>query len=495
MGTLEMVGTIPMSAGLSFMTLACATDGTFYAATYSDYNSRLYKFVLTDEGFTVTPFPKTTGMKVAFLQSMTYDHNTGKLYHANYGAKTYYTTFISYDLTTGEATVLDELYQAELCGLFIPRKSGSMFGPSEKVQEISLSQESLDLIKGSSATLEVSAKPWTVVNRDCTWTSSDETVAKVENGVVKAVGAGTCTIKAASVLDPSVTDTCTVTVKEVDHDLSAVIWDADSQSWFSTFNTKTIPNYKKLTEQASRQQIMAAATDTAGITYAASYEEKDGNLYSTLYQVGKDYSLTKIGDSEVGYTDMTFAEKLNGGTMLATCGKSIVTVDTATGAYTAGWNLSTLFSANLVGITYLNTVNDTTNGVTDNCLVLDADGKVWAMGFYGDGDNLHCTLPQLVADLGIEASRAFFCSIATDGAYLYATILNGSQSELAVLDLKTGAAADLGSFNADVWPVVGLRTDRVTIVTSASTSSAMESTDSLPALQEAQIEALSVTAR
>ena len=434
-------------------------------------------------------------MKVAFLQSMTYDHNTGKLYHANYGAKTYYTTFISYDLTTGEATVLDELYQAELCGLFIPRKSGSMFGPSEKVQEISLSQESLDLIKGSSATLEVSAKPWTVVNRDCTWTSSDETVAKVENGVVKAVGAGTCTIKAASVLDPSVTDTCTVTVKEVDHDLSAVIWDADSQSWFSTFNTKTIPNYKKLTEQASRQQIMAASTDTAGITYAASYEEKDGNLYSTLYQVGKDYSLTKIGDSEVAYTDMTFAEKLNGGTMLATCGKSIVTVDTATGAYTAGWNLSTLFSANLVGITYLNTVNDTTNGVTDNCLVLDADGKVWAMGFYGDGDNLHCTLPQLVADLGITASRAFFCSIATDGAYLYATILNGSQSELAVLDLKTGAAADLGSFNADVWPVVGLRTDRVTIVTSASTSSAMESTDSLPALQEAQIEALPVTAR
>ena len=95
------------------------------------------------------------------------------------------------------------------------------------------------------------------------------------------------------------------------------------------------------------------------------------------------------------------------------------------------------------------------------------------MGFYGDGDNLHCTLPQLVADLGITASKAFFCSIATDGAYLYATILNGSQSELAVLDLKAGAAADLGSFNADVWPVVGLRTDRVTIVPSASAASAM----------------------
>ena len=61
MGTLEMVGTIPMSAGLSFMTLACATDGTFYAATYSDYNSRLYKFVLTDEGLHGHAVPEDDG--------------------------------------------------------------------------------------------------------------------------------------------------------------------------------------------------------------------------------------------------------------------------------------------------------------------------------------------------------------------------------------------------------------------------------------------------
>ena len=29
--------------------------------------------------------PSTTGVSTVFIQSMAYDHNTGKLYHANYG--------------------------------------------------------------------------------------------------------------------------------------------------------------------------------------------------------------------------------------------------------------------------------------------------------------------------------------------------------------------------------------------------------------------------
>lgn len=459
MGTLEMAGTVPLSAGLSFMTLACSTDGTFYAATYSDYNSRLYSFTLDEEGFHVTPSPKTTGMKVAFLQSMAFDHNTGKLYHANYGAKTYYTTLVTYDLKTGLATVVDELYMAELCGMFIPKKSGSTFGPSEEIQEISLNRASIDLIKGSSATLEVSAKPWTVVNRECTWRSSNEAVATVKDGEIKAVGAGTCTVTAASVLNPKVTAECTVTVKEVDATLESVIWDGDSNAWFSTFNTKTIPNFTKLTQEASKQQIMAAANG-ADATYAASYVEQDGSLSSGLYLVGKDYGLEKIGDSRLAYTDMTWVGGLNGGSLLATSGKAIAIVDTSTGDYTAAWNLSTLFGgANLVGITYMNTVNDTVNGLTDLCLVLDANGKLWKMGFYAADSGPMCTLPEQVADLGrTTGGYGYFSSLATDGTYAYCTMWSGQQSNMIVLDLQSGAVADLGDFGPATWPVVGLRT-------------------------------------
>ena len=46
-----------------------------------------------------------------------------------------------------------------------------------------------------------------------TWTSSDESVATVENGVVTGVSIGTVTITATSINCPSVSATCTVTIK------------------------------------------------------------------------------------------------------------------------------------------------------------------------------------------------------------------------------------------------------------------------------------------
>lgn len=482
MGTLTMEGVIPLSAGLRLMTLACSTEGTFYSATVSDYNSRLYSFTITEDGFKLTPAPKTTGMALSFIQSMAYDHNTGVLYHANYGAKNYYTTLVTYDLDTGEATVVDELYMAELCGMFIPRRSDSTFGPSKEVQEISLSQKDVTLIKGGKTALEVSAKPWTVVNRECTWSSSDEKIARVENGEITAVSAGTCTITAASVLNPAVTAQCTVTVNEVNATLDAVIWDADSQVWFGRFNTKSLSDYTKLSQEASKQKLMAMTSNGKGDTFAASYEEGENNsLHSSLYTVSKDYSLTKIGTAQVAYTDMTWAPELDGGTLLATYGKYIVVVDTTTGDYSAAWNLATVVgSANLVGITYLDTVNDTVTGVTDRCLMLDGAGGVWQIGFYANDGKLMCTIPEKLANLGYTTGgQAYFSSITTDGVYLYCSMCDGSQTDLVVYDLKTGASAGLGNFGTSVWPVVGLEVARTASPT--VTASGMDQKASLPA--------------
>ncbi len=97
------------------------------------------------------------------------------------------------------------------------------------------------MLQGGTFTLEVSAKPWTVVNRACTWVSSDEKVATVQDGVITATGTGTCTIAAASVLNPQAVATCTVTVTALETELTGLVWDADSQVWFSSFRTDTIP--------------------------------------------------------------------------------------------------------------------------------------------------------------------------------------------------------------------------------------------------------------
>ena len=66
------------------------------------------------------------------------------------------------------------------------------------VQSISLNNTSLKLEKGQTDTLKVTYSPSnTTDNKDITWTSSDETIATVKNGIVTAVSDGTATITAA----------------------------------------------------------------------------------------------------------------------------------------------------------------------------------------------------------------------------------------------------------------------------------------------------------
>lgn len=66
------------------------------------------------------------------------------------------------------------------------------------LQSISLNNTSLQLEKGQTDTLKVTYSPSnTTDNKDITWTSSDETIATVKNGLVTAVSDGTATITAA----------------------------------------------------------------------------------------------------------------------------------------------------------------------------------------------------------------------------------------------------------------------------------------------------------
>ena len=69
--------------------------------------------------------PSTTGVSTVFIQSMAYDHNTGKLYHANYrlqrGRQRHVGRLLTYDLETGKPTVVGDFGTHELAGLFIPK--------------------------------------------------------------------------------------------------------------------------------------------------------------------------------------------------------------------------------------------------------------------------------------------------------------------------------------------------------------------------------------
>ncbi len=88
------------------------------------------------------------------------------------------------------------------------------------VESIRLNSTSLDLTEGENATLRVTFTPSAATDKTITWSTSDATVATVENGVVTAVKAGNATITATSANGK--TATCVVTVEAKDVPVSAI---------------------------------------------------------------------------------------------------------------------------------------------------------------------------------------------------------------------------------------------------------------------------------
>ncbi len=87
------------------------------------------------------------------------------------------------------------------------------------VTSVSLNKSTLSLVEGETEALVATINPSNATNKNITWKSSNTAVATAENGVVKAIKAGTTTITITSE-DGSKKATCAVTVeaKTIDTD-------------------------------------------------------------------------------------------------------------------------------------------------------------------------------------------------------------------------------------------------------------------------------------
>ena len=79
------------------------------------------------------------------------------------------------------------------------------------VTGVSLDQNALTLTEGDTVQLTATVEPANATNKGVTWKSSDDEIAKVDNGVVTAVAPGAATITVTTE-DGSKTATCAVTV-------------------------------------------------------------------------------------------------------------------------------------------------------------------------------------------------------------------------------------------------------------------------------------------
>ena len=80
------------------------------------------------------------------------------------------------------------------------------------VTSVTLDKSAITLTEGESQTLTATVKPDNATDKTVTWTTSDESIAKVENGKVTAIAEGTATITAKAG-DKSAT--CKVTVEKI----------------------------------------------------------------------------------------------------------------------------------------------------------------------------------------------------------------------------------------------------------------------------------------
>ena len=96
------------------------------------------------------------------------------------------------------------------------------------VTGVTLDKKTLSVEEGKSAALTAAVEPENADNRDVTWTSSDETVATVKDGVVTGVKEGTATITVTA--DGGRTDTCEVTVTRAPVPVSGVTLDKKTLS-------------------------------------------------------------------------------------------------------------------------------------------------------------------------------------------------------------------------------------------------------------------------
>ena len=160
-----------------------------------------------------------SGMKSKYLQAMEIDPNNGTLYWASYftdfmGAESVgFSILYEINVSSGEVTKHYD-YWNQLTGLVILDKDYSrMFPPVDGLKNLELSEKAAALAAGEEIQLEAAITPWNTVDKAVVWSSSDESVAVVDqNGVVKAIADGTCQITATSAADSSLCASCVITV-------------------------------------------------------------------------------------------------------------------------------------------------------------------------------------------------------------------------------------------------------------------------------------------
>ena len=266
--------------------LACDLEGNLYCVERGNAFAEFYQLKLKDGEPVCTRIGSTGfGSDASYISSMAFDHNTGALYWANcYGyilsgsSEGYQHSLIRLDPATGEGTEIGRIEGFETVGLYIPYDRTHGAG---QVNQLAL-PETARLFEGQSTQLNVVVKPANAPDKRLIWTSSDETVATVdETGTVTGHQAGTATITVTAAAAPDVTATCEVTVHAFDGKaMTGFLEDTGSgQPGWIRFHAAAPEDYTVVQETPDVHVVSACMGED--VIYASGYdaEHPNGALY------------------------------------------------------------------------------------------------------------------------------------------------------------------------------------------------------------------------
>ncbi|MBR4445031.1 MAG: DUF4214 domain-containing protein [Solobacterium sp.] len=333
------------------------------------------------------------------------------------------------------------------------------------ISSISLDQTSLSLYKNNTATLTATILPLTASDHTATFTSSNTSVATVDNnGLVTAVGKGTATITATANGNTSKKATCSVTVTAVNKDLNGIVWDEEGNVFFSSFNSDNPSAYTKLHNTAAGQPLVSAYMASTSTLYAATMDESSQT--TEVYSVNRNtYALTDYAPTYYFATDMAIG--MSNSSYAAYAGLAQVY-----GPYLMAGNIS---KANDNGTDYVllpygfldttDTLGDgnylaaiatkSRSSTSAQYYVLDTTGSIWQTTLTMSTSSVDFSTPTKVMDTGISCSF-LYQNLYYDGTYLYWTHHDGSTCELIILNPSSKAIYRVGDFGEGVWPVGGL---------------------------------------
>lgn len=134
---------------------------------------------------------------------------------------------------------------------------------TQPVTGVTLDPTSLSLFTGDTATLTATVQPANATNKNVTWSTSDATVATVQDGTVTAVAAGTATITVTTTDGSNISAACTVTVKDpvysMTTDTAVLNFDSKTEGYADAPAAKTVT----ITNTGNQPLTLAQPASTA----------------------------------------------------------------------------------------------------------------------------------------------------------------------------------------------------------------------------------------